>query len=204
MSVITLRSGKKLEVLTQHQLEPTHSKLEKLEIAKDEQLLVLTLGKAKNAIPLPFPNRVAHFKHKEEVDRDREIMETFNKVQVNIPFSETIKQILKYVKFLKELCTHKRRLKGNEKISLGKNVSALIKHNLPQKCEDLGTFIIPYSIRNARFNHAMPDLGALINVMPMSVYTSLKLKSLKEIGVVIQLANRSNAYLVGVMEDVLV
>ena len=50
----------------------------------------------------------------------------------------------------------------------------------------------------------MLDLGASINVMPMSVYTSLRLGPLKETGVVIQLANRSSVFPAGVIEDVLV
>lgn len=50
----------------------------------------------------------------------------------------------------------------------------------------------------------MIDLGASINVMSYSVYASLNLNSLKKTGVVIQLANRSNIYPVGVVEDVLV
>ena len=50
----------------------------------------------------------------------------------------------------------------------------------------------------------MLDLGASINVMPYSVYASMNLGELKNDGVIIQLANRSNAYPKGVLEDVLV
>ena len=50
----------------------------------------------------------------------------------------------------------------------------------------------------------MLDLGAFINVMPYSIYASLNLGPLEEIGVIIQLADRSNAYPRGVVEDVLV
>ena len=50
----------------------------------------------------------------------------------------------------------------------------------------------------------MLDLGASINVMPYSVFASLNLGTLKETGVVFQLADRSNAYPRGVLEDVLV
>ncbi|CAN6712690.1 unnamed protein product [Malus baccata var. baccata] len=48
------------------------------------------------------------------------------------------------------------------------------------------------------------DLGASINVMPYSVYASMNLRELKHDGVVIQLANRSNAYPKGVLDNVLV
>jgi len=40
----------------------------------------------------------------EEVDK--EILETFINVEVNIPLLDAIKQIPKYAKFLKELCIH--------------------------------------------------------------------------------------------------
>jgi len=44
-----------------------------------------------------------------------EILETFKKVQVNIPLLDAIKQITKYSTCLKDLCTHMRNLKGHEK-----------------------------------------------------------------------------------------
>ncbi|KAM2657867.1 hypothetical protein EV1_013188 [Malus domestica] len=50
----------------------------------------------------------------------------------------------------------------------------------------------------------MLDLGASINVMPYSIYASMNLGALKNDGVIIQLADRSNAYPKGVLEDVLV
>lgn len=48
------------------------------------------------------------------------------------------------------------------------------------------------------------DLGASINVMPFSIYASLNLRPLEETRVVIQLADRSNVYPGGVVEDLLV
>lgn len=50
----------------------------------------------------------------------------------------------------------------------------------------------------------MLALGASINVMQYSVYASLKLGPLNETDIVIQLANISNAYPMGVIEDSLV
>ena len=65
-------------------------------------------------------------------------------------------------------------------------------------------FTIPCKIRNTRFECAMLDLVASINVMPYSIYASLNLGPLEETGVIIQLADRSNTYPRGVIEDVLV
>ncbi|KAJ9187155.1 hypothetical protein P3X46_002643 [Hevea brasiliensis] len=50
----------------------------------------------------------------------------------------------------------------------------------------------------------MADLGASINVMSNSVFQTLNLGPLKETSVIIQLADHSNAYPLGVVEDVLV
>ena len=107
------------------------------------------------------------------------------KVEVNIPLVEAIKQIPKYAKFLKELCMYKRTLRGNKKISIGQNVLALIKQNLPPKCKYPRTFTIHCRIGTFKFDQAMRDLGASIDVMLMSVHISFILGHLKEIGVMI-------------------
>ena len=50
----------------------------------------------------------------------------------------------------------------------------------------------------------MLDLGTSINVLPYSIYVSLKLGPLNKTGVVIQLVDRFISYIKGVVEDVLV
>ena len=71
-------------------------------------------------------------------------------------------------------------------------------------CKDPKMFTVPCIIGNYRFDNVVLDLGAFINVMLVSVYNSLRLRSLHDTGVVIQLANRSNAHPTGLIEDVLV
>ncbi|KAM0963707.1 hypothetical protein COP1_022862 [Malus domestica] len=139
---------------------------------------------------------------KEEAEKD--ILETFRKVQVNIPLLDAIKQVPRYAKFLKELCTTRKRISSKEVVKVSENVSAVLQRKLPTKCKDPGSFTIPCVIGNTRFESAMLDLGASINVMPYSIYASMHLGELKKDGVIIQLADRSNAYPKGVLEDVLV
>ncbi|KAJ9189314.1 hypothetical protein P3X46_000624 [Hevea brasiliensis] len=159
------------------------------------------LNKVNNSVLPPFPCRLA--KNKKE-EQEKEILETFRKVEVNIPLLDEIKQVPKYAKFLKELCTTKRKLRNNEKISVGENVSALIQQKLIPKCKDPGSFSIPCRIGDSKFERAMANLGASINVMSNSVFQTLNLGPLKETSVIIQLADHSNAYPLGVVEDVLV
>jgi len=65
-------------------------------------------------------------------------------------------------------------------------------------------FTIPCVIGNHKLEKAMLDLGASINMMALSIYKDLNLVSLKEKKVIIQLADRSNSYLEGVVKDVLI
>ncbi|KAM1241312.1 hypothetical protein ACFX2J_046523 [Malus domestica] len=156
-----------------------------------------------NVVPsnAPFPSRFVQTK-KEEAEKD--ILETLKKVQVNIPLLDAIKQVPRYAKFLKELCTTRKRISTKEVVKVGENVSAILQRKLPPKCKDPGSFTIPCVIGKTRFKSAMLDLGASINVMPYSIYVSMNLGELKHDGVIIQLADRSNAYPKGVLEDVLV
>ena len=108
-------------------------------------------------------------------------------MKFNIPFIDSIKQISKYSKFLKELCTTKRafKLKDHEMVSMGEVVSAVIQKNMPLKQKDPGAFIIPCVIGNASFKRALCDLGASISVMPKHVYDSLSLEPLNKTNIVI-------------------
>nr|KYP35914.1 hypothetical protein KK1_043001 [Cajanus cajan] len=98
-------------------------------------------------------------------------------------------------------------MKGNERISIGRNVSAFIGKSvphIPEKCKDPRTFYIPCIIGNNKFENSMLDLGASINVMPLSIFKSLSIVPMQPAGVVIQLANRSVTHPTGFIEDVLV
>ncbi|CAN6566302.1 unnamed protein product [Malus baccata var. baccata] len=156
-----------------------------------------------SSIPLnvPFPGRFRQSK-KEEAEKD--ILETFRKVQVNIPLLDAIKQVPRYAKFLKELFTTRRRISNKEVVQVSENVFAVLQRKLPPKCKDPGSFTIPCVIGNTKFEQCMLDLRASINVMPYSIYASMNLGELKNDGVIIQLVDRSNAYPNGVLEDVLV
>ena len=150
---------------------------------------------------IPFLHRFLKSK-KEQSKKD--ILDTLRKIQVNIPLLDAIKQIPSYAKFLKELCTNKRRIKEHEIVALSEEVSAVLQRKLPPKLKDPGSFTIPCTIGTTRFERVLLDLGASINLMPYSVYKTLNLGELKETKVTIQLADRSLKYPRGLLEDILV
>ncbi|XP_074299183.1 uncharacterized protein LOC141630231 [Silene latifolia] len=134
------------------------------------------------------------------------LYDIFLKVEVNIPLLDFLSSVPKHAKFLKELCITKRtnKAKSMKKVRASEHVSAIFQKRLPQKCSDPGMFTIPYKIGDLDCQHAMLDLGASINVLPNYLYESLKLGPLKPTRMVIYLADRSNIYTKGVVEDVLV
>ncbi|XP_074297038.1 uncharacterized protein LOC141627711 [Silene latifolia] len=213
VSVVSLRNGRQLvkaNKVKRKVKEPViHEIEEEIVIKEGEEASIV---KEKEQIPFPIPvvepevpipdalKRTRYFEH------DKDIYEVFQKCEVNIPLLNLLKSISKYAKFLKELCTIKRnnKPKGVKKVKVSEHVSAMFQRKLPTKCSDSGMFTIPYTIRNIKIQKAMLDLGSSINVMPYSLYESMKLGPLHAISVVIQLADRSNVYPKGIIEDVLV
>ncbi|KAM2498829.1 hypothetical protein PS1_041051 [Malus domestica] len=76
---------------------------------------------------VPFPSRFMQTK-KEEAEKD--ILETFRKVQVNIPLLDAIKQVPRYAKFLKELCTTRKRMSTKEVVKVGEKAFKHLKEML--------------------------------------------------------------------------
>ncbi|XP_058202938.1 uncharacterized protein LOC131317400 [Rhododendron vialii] len=147
--------------------------------------------------PSPFPKKGAAME---------DILEVFKQVKVNIPLLDAIKQVPTYAKFLKDLCTQKRKCKTNvsKKVLLTEQVSSVFQSIAPPKLQDPGTPTISIGIGNHVIERALLDLGASVNLIPYSVYEQLGLGELKPTSVTLQLADRSIKVPRGVVEDVLV
>ncbi|CAM8934310.1 unnamed protein product [Rhodiola kirilowii] len=165
---------------------PATSPVPASEEHKERPILGTETPKISTALPFPVPARVP----KQHV-MDEDVFELFSKVEINIPLLEAIKQIPRYAKFLKELCTNRRRSTRYDQELMSRNVSAVIQRKVPPKCGDPGTYTIPCTIGNIRIENCMLDLGASINVLPFSIYSCLRIGPLKPTGLTIQLADRS-------------
>ena len=131
-------------------------------------------------------------------------MDVFKNLHINIPFADALEQMPSYVKFMKDILSQKRRLDDFEKVNLTEECSAILQRKLLQKLKDPGSFTIPCTIGNAIFERALCDLGASINLMPLSIFKRLGLGEARSTTVTLQLADRSLKHLRGVIEDVLV
>ena len=97
----------------------------------------------------------------------------FKKLYINIPFVEALAQMPKYAKFMKEILRNMRKLEDHEIVMLNKDCNAILLNKLPPKLKNPGSFIIPCTIGNSYFEKALCDLGASINLMPLSVFRTL-------------------------------
>ncbi|KAH6766589.1 hypothetical protein C2S52_017572 [Perilla frutescens var. hirtella] len=217
VNAVALRSGKEFPEMIRPREEkddvPLEEEVEKIptedKAQEAEQTDAVPISEVKQSAKMPtperrkppFPGRLTQNRKEEET---REMLKVFSKVKINIPLIEAIKQVPRYARFLKKLCTRKVRFNDDARFLVGENISAVIQRKLPKKCDDPGMFMIPCIIGDRKVEKAMLDLGASINVMPLSVFKELKIGPLKKTRVVIQLADRSNVYPEGLIEDVLV
>ena len=107
-----------------------------------------------------------------------EIFEVLRLVEVNIPLLDMIKQVLAYAKFLKDLCTVKRRLNIYNKAFLTEQVSAIIQCKTTVKYKDLGCPTISVNIGGTCVEKTLLDLRASVNLLPYLVYKKLGLENL--------------------------
>ncbi|CAN6583131.1 unnamed protein product [Malus baccata var. baccata] len=151
--------------------------------------------------PLPYPERVIPKARDQQL---KDFMQTLSKVQINIPLLDAIKKIPSYAKFLKEVCSSKKKLADLDKVVLTEQCSAVLLHKLPPKKKDPWSFNISCTIGNSNFKSALIDLGASINLMPFSVFQRLGQGDLKPTSIILQLADRSITYPRGVIEDLII
>ncbi|XP_061340634.1 uncharacterized protein LOC133287093 [Gastrolobium bilobum] len=143
-------------------------------------------------------------KQQEQKQQHARFLEMFKMLQINIPFAEALANMPNYAKFMKDLLCRKHKLQEFETVALTEECSAIIQKKFPPKLRDPGSFNIPIAIGNINVGRALRDLGASINLMPLSVMKSLGISELKPTMVSLQLADRSLRRPNRVIEDVLV
>jgi len=197
-SVITLRSG---NVIEKPILEPCENNDESIYESKEG--VESEHCKEKNDSPpaVPFPHAMTKEK---KVNHNSEIFETFKQVRINIPLLDAIKQVSSYAKFLKDLCTVKRKLNMKKKAFLAEQVSAILQNNNALKYKDPDCPTISCFVGEHKIKTTLLDLGASVNLLPYSVFQSLNLGELKPTFVTLLLADRFVKVPRGTVEDVLV
>nr|GFA66428.1 reverse transcriptase domain-containing protein [Tanacetum cinerariifolium] len=104
----------------------------------------------------------------------------------------------------KKLLNNKDKLIELTKTPLNKNCSAVVMKKLPEKLGDPGRFLILCDFTGLDNCLALADPGASINLMPLSIGKKLRLPTLNDTKMVLELADRTISKPTGVAENVFV
>ncbi|CAL9016475.1 unnamed protein product [Prunus brigantina] len=201
---ITIREKKQVNIVVDLEKEKLEKEKEAEKSQEEENYVVMPIPspQLKPYVPqIPFPQRLR--KHKID-EQSSNFLETFKKVQINIPFIAALEQMPSYEKFMKDILSKKRKFGDHEKIQLTEECSAILQQKLPPKKKDRGSFKIPCTIGNNFFEKALCDLGSSINLLPLSVAKKIGIGEIKPTTVSLQMADKSITYPDGIIEDVLV
>jgi len=147
---------------------------------------------------VPYPDRL-----KEDEKEVSKFMEIFRKLHVNIPFSYLVLKVPRYARYLKEIMASKRKIPQEERVDMTAQCSVILTRQLPKKEKDPGIFTLPCEIGNEKFR-GLCDLGASINIMPLSIYKRLNIGQMKHSELTLIMADKSEVKPIGMVEDVLV
>ncbi|GKA32231.1 reverse transcriptase domain-containing protein [Tanacetum coccineum] len=120
----------------------------------------------------------------------------------HISFADALLHMPKFASTFKSLLSNMEKLFELANTPLNENCSAVLLKKLPEKLGDPGKFLIPCDFPELDECLALADLGASINIMPLSVWKQLSLPELTSTRMTLELADRSVAHPKGVAEDV--
>ncbi|GKA06863.1 reverse transcriptase domain-containing protein [Tanacetum coccineum] len=131
-------------------------------------------------------------------------LQIFQKLHFNIIFADALLHMPKFASTFKSLFSNKEKLIELSNTPLNENYSAVLLKKLPEKLGDPGKFLIPCDFPGMVECLALADLGASINLMPLSVWKNLSLLDLTSTSMTLELADRTITRPKGVAEDVFV
>ncbi|GJU86378.1 reverse transcriptase domain-containing protein [Tanacetum coccineum] len=154
---------------------------------------------------IPYPSRLNQEKFREKASYQKEkIFQMFQDLRFDISFADALFFMPRFAPTIRNLLMNKEKLLELAKIPLNENCSAMLLKKLPEKLGDPGKFLIPCNFPGMDVCHALADLGASINLMPLSFWKKLSLPELTPTRMTLELADRSITHPKGLAEDVYV
>ncbi|XP_070038268.1 uncharacterized protein [Nicotiana tomentosiformis] len=109
-----------------------------------------------------------------------------------------------YAKMMKDLISRKFDFQDLATVTLTQTCSVIVSRPIAEKLSDPGSFTIPCTIGSYAFAKALCDLGANINLMPLSIYKKLGIGRARPTSMLLQLADRTVKKPSGILDDVFV
>ncbi|GJR68516.1 reverse transcriptase domain-containing protein [Tanacetum coccineum] len=154
---------------------------------------------------IPYPSRRYNQKNREKALYQKEkIFQMFQDLGFDISFADALFLMPRFAPTIRDSLMNKEKLLELVKIPLNENCSAMLLKKLLEKLGDSGKFLIPCEFLGMEICYALADLGASINLMPLSIWKKLSLPELSPTRMTLELADRSITYPKGLAEDVYV
>ncbi|XP_070035654.1 uncharacterized protein [Nicotiana tomentosiformis] len=131
-------------------------------------------------------------------------MEMLKQIQVNIPLIDSLREMHGYAKMMKDLMSLKFDFQDLATVTLSQTCSAVVTRPIAEKLSDLGSFTISCIIGSYAFAKALCDLGASINLMPLSIYKRLGIGRARPTSMLLLLVDRTVKRPSSILDDVLV
>nr|GEX09918.1 reverse transcriptase domain-containing protein [Tanacetum cinerariifolium] len=131
-------------------------------------------------------------------------MEIFCDLHFELSFADALIHMPKFAPMFKKLLNNKDKLIELTKTPLNENCFAVVLKKLSEKLGDPGRYLIPCYFSEFDNCLALADLGANINLMPLSIWKKLRLLTLNDTKMVLELADRTISKPTGVAENVFV
>nr|GFB30420.1 reverse transcriptase domain-containing protein [Tanacetum cinerariifolium] len=152
---------------------------------------------------IPYPSRRDNEKRRDQANEQiKKFYEIFKEMSLEISFTDALIFMPKCASTLKALIGNKEKLSEMARTTMNEHCSAVILNKLPRKLGDLRKFLIPCEFYGMDECLALADLGASINLMPLSVWEGLSLPELTPTCMTLELADRSVSKPIGIAKDV--
>nr|GFA77456.1 reverse transcriptase domain-containing protein [Tanacetum cinerariifolium] len=169
----------------------------------ETQTLVSEPVVAPVSVLIPYPSRRDNERRRnqanEQIDKFYEI---FKEMSFEISFTDALILMPKFASTLKALIGNKEKLSEMSRTPMNEHCLAVILNKLPRKLRDPDKFLIPCEFPGMDECLALADLGASINLMPLSVWEGLSLPELTSTCITLELADRSVSKPIGIAKDV--
>nr|GEV63142.1 reverse transcriptase domain-containing protein [Tanacetum cinerariifolium] len=154
---------------------------------------------------IPYHSRLNDQKIREKATNQmKKFFQIFHDLHFDISFADAFLLMPKFALTIKSLLTNKDKLFELAKFPINENCSSMFLRKLPEKLRYPGKFLIPCDFLGIYVCHALADLGASINLMPLSIWKKLSLPELIPTRITLELVDRSITRPKGVAKDVFV
>nr|GFA10121.1 reverse transcriptase domain-containing protein [Tanacetum cinerariifolium] len=152
---------------------------------------------------IPYPSRRDNERRREQANEQIEkFYEIFKDMSFKISFTDALILMPKFASTLKALIGNKEKLSEMARTPINEYCSAVILNKFPKKLGDPDKFLIPCEFPGMDECLALANLGAIINLMPLSVRKELSLPELNPTCMTLELADRLVSKPIGIAKDV--